>query len=146
MVGSAVCVLGGGVEGAGRGISCDLHVHVEFTYQGCLMCLVILLTENIAVIGKADKGHSEGLSEVGPDPVVLSEREAKGISQTEASGPSRKQDKPSQQDEPSRSSDTSETSSQGDDRSRRPSSDDTKKVCVYVWGGGGGDVHVRMCM
>ena len=98
---------------------------------------------------------------MGPDPVVPAESEGKEIAQTEASGPSSKQDKPSQQDEssrpeePYRSSDTSETSSQSDDRSRRPSSDDTKKVCVHVYnyvhvcvggrgrggGGGGGGVH-----
>ena len=66
------------------------------------------------------------VSEVGPEPVVLSESEAKESSPMEASGPS------SKQDEPSRGSDTSETSSQSEDRSQRPSAEDTKKVCVCV--------------
>ncbi len=69
-----------------------------------------------------------GVAEVGPEPVVLSESEAKGNSPTEATS------KPSSQDEPSRSSDTSETSSQSEDRLQRPSSEDTKKVCeVYLY-------------
>ena len=67
----------------------------------------------------------EGVSEVGPDPVVLSESEAKGIPPTDLSGSAAKQD------QSSRSSDTSETGSQSEDRSRRPSSEDTKKVYVY---------------
>ena len=75
---------------------------------------------------------SSGVPEVGPEPVVLSESEAKGNSQTEASGPPSKVNEPSSQDEPSRSSDTSETSSQSEERPRRTSSEDTKKVCACV--------------
>lgn len=96
------------------------------------------MIENVLIVGKADKDHSavgvaaNGVSVVGPDPVVLSESEAKGNSPTEASGRSSKAAEPSPQDEPSRSSDASETSSQSDDRSRRPSSEDSKKVCMCV--------------
>ena len=90
------------------------------------------------ITGKADEDHlsvgvaANGVPEVGPEPVVLSESEAKGNSSTEASGPPSKMNERSSQDEPSRSSDTSETSSQSEERSRRPSSEDTKKVCVCV--------------